>query len=220
MKSAIGQHFETSTVKRRVALSVGIGFVVADMLICTLPIGLDVRLSIALIAFAIYVYLCDGDLGSLGLRASPRQGWKPWIGISITIVCAIALCLIVGFGALRLMGNKLPIYNHDPAIVPYVFLHMCLVVPVLEEVLYRVVVCLALVRTIGCINTIAVNGVVFALLHFVYGNPSPENLVGGFFLAWMYLKSETILMPLIFHSIGNMVALCCQLAPSYLHLNG
>ena len=219
MKSAIGQHFDSSTVKRRVALSVGVGIVLADMLICTLPIGLDVRLSVAVIAFAIYVYLCDGDLISLGLRASPRQGWRPWIQISAMIVCAITLCLIVGFGALLLMGSKLPVYDHDPAFVPSLFLHMCVVSPVLEEVLYRVVVCLALVRTIGCINTIVVNGVVFALLHFVYGNPSPENMVGGFFLAWIYLKSETILLPLMFHSIGNMVALGCQLASGYLHLN-
>ena len=220
MKSAIGQHLDTSAVKRHVALSVGIVVVVADMRICTLPIGIEVRLSIALIAFAIYVCLCDGDLGSLGLRASPRQGWKPWIRISAMIVCAITLCLIVGFGALLLMGSKLPVYNHDRAFVPSLFLHMCVVSPVLEEVLYRVVVCLALVRTIGCINTIVVNGVLFALLHFLYGNPSPENMVGGFFLAWIYFKSETILLPLLFHSIGNMVALSCQLASGFLQLNG
>jgi membrane protease YdiL (CAAX protease family) len=220
LESAIGQHFETASSRRGIALAVGIAVVVTDFVICTLPIGPDVRLSLALIAFAVYVYLSDGDLRSLGLRPNPIQGWVPWIGISAKIAIAIAACLIVGLGTWRLLGNKLPIYNHDPAIVPYLFLHMCVVSPVLEEFLYRVVVCLALVKTVGCWRTIAINGILFASLHFVYGNPSPDNLVGGFFFAWMYLKSETILLPLMFHSVGNMVALGCQLASGYLHLNG
>ena len=219
METAIGRHFETAPLKRHVALVFGTAFVVADLLICT-AFGPDVRLSLALIAFAFYVGLSDGDSRSLGLRLRPIQGWAPWFWTSAKIALAIAACLIVGLGTWRLLGNKLPIYNHDPAIVPYLFMHMCVVSPVLEECVYRVVVCLALVRIVGCWKTIAINGLLFALLHFVYGNPSPENFVAGYFLAWMYLKSETIVLPLMFHSIGNMVALGCQLASGHLHLNG
>jgi hypothetical protein len=54
-----------------------------------------------------------------------------------------------------------------------------------------------------------------AALHVVYGNPSPENMVGGFFLAWTFLKSETILIPVILHSVGYSIALAGQVAGWY-----
>ena len=221
LQSAIGQHFDSKPIKRRIAFCVAIAVVLTDVLIYMWAYGESVRLSLALIAFAIIVYLADGDLPSLGLRPQPKQGWIPWVWISARISCVIAVCVIAGLGAWQLMGNELPTYNHNPAYVSHLFLHMCVVAPVLEEIVYRVVVCLPLVSMIGFWKTIAINGILFASLHFVYGNPSPENLVGGFFLAWVYLKSETILLPLMFHSIGNFVALCCQLAASYyLHPTG
>jgi len=193
----------------------------ADLLIYLSQHAESVRVSLALVAFATSVYLSGGDLLSLGLRSRPKQGWIPWIWISAKISCVIAVCVVVGLGAWQLMGNKLRIPNADPAYVTHHFLHMCVVAPVLEEAIYRMIVCLPLVSMIGCWKTIAINGILFASLHFVYGNPSPENLVGGFFLAWVYLKSETILLPILFHSIGNFVALCCQLAASYyLHPTG
>ena len=55
----------------------------------------------------------------------------------------------------------------------------------------------------------------FAALHVAYGNPSPENLVGGFLLGWVYLKSETILLPVLLHSLGNLLVLFCQVAGWY-----
>ena len=59
---------------------------------------------------------------------------------------------------------------------------------------------------------IAASGVIFAALHFVYGNPSPENAVGGLFLAWAYLKSETIVVPVLLHALGNSLVLAVQVA--------
>ena len=215
LQSAIGQHFDRTPAKRRIALGVGIAVVAADLLIYTSRHAESARLSLALVAFAIFVHLTGGDLQSLGIRSRPKQGWVPWIWISAKIFCIVAACIIAGLGAWHLMGNNLKVYNIDPAYVTHHFLHMCVVAPVLEETIYRVIVCLPLVSVIGCWKTIAINGILFAALHFVYGNPSPENLVGGFFLAWVYLKSETILLPLLLHSIGNFTALCCQVAAWY-----
>jgi uncharacterized protein len=52
----------------------------------------------------------------------------------------------------------------------------------------------------------------FAALHliYIYGNPSPENLAGGLFLAWVYLKSEGLALPILLHSLGNLLALLMQ----------
>jgi CAAX protease family protein len=50
----------------------------------------------------------------------------------------------------------------------------------------------------------------FAALHLIYGNPSPENLAGGLFLARVYLKSEGLALPILLHSLGNLLALLMQ----------
>ena len=220
LQSAIGQHFEYSPAKRRVAIGCGVAVISIDwlLLLHVSQHAASVRTEFALIAFAIFVYLTDGDLQSLGIRLRPKQGWKPWIWISTKLLCIVAICVVAGLGAWHLMGNELKAPNIDPAYFTHYFLHACVKAPILEETIYRVVVCLPLVSMIGCWKTIGISGILFASLHFVYGNPGPANLVGGFLLAWAYLKSETILLPLLLHSVGNFLALCCQLAALY-HLH-
>lgn len=87
--------------------------------------------------------------------------------------------------------------------------------PVLEESVYRLFVCVPLVPLIGCRSTIIASGILFGLLLVLYGNPSPENLFGGFFLAWAYLKSKSIVVPLLLHGIGNGVVVASQIAGWY-----
>jgi len=43
----------------------------------------------------------------------------------------------------------------------------------------------------------------FAALHFLGGNPGPDNFIAGYILAWSYLKSESIAIPVLLHSLGN-----------------
>ncbi|HKB41711.1 MAG TPA: hypothetical protein VKD72_35125 [Gemmataceae bacterium] len=50
----------------------------------------------------------------------------------------------------------------------------------------------------------------FAALHPIYGDPSPEDLAGGPFLARVYLKSEGLALPILLHSPGNLLALLTQ----------
>jgi len=49
-----------------------------------------------------------------------------------------------------------------------------------------------------------------AALHLTYGNPGPENLAGGPFLARVYPKSESLTLPILLHSPGNLLALLTQ----------
>lgn len=212
MQSAIGRHFSDEPRMRYWGLALALGTVAADMVVVTLHASESVRLALALTAFAAVVYLSDGDLRSLGLRSSPKQGWRPWIRTSLKIGLIVAFCVAVGLGIWSLTGRQIRIHSLPPSHIVFSFLHMCVLAPVLEETIYRVIVCVALARLVGCWKTIAVNGILFAALHVVYGNPSPENLVGGFFLAWVYLKSETILLPIVLHSLGNFIALLAQVA--------
>lgn len=58
--------------------------------------------------------------------------------------------------------------------------------------------------------TVIVGGTLFAALHFVYGNAAPDNVVAGFFLTWAYLKSGTLVIPIIYHAAGNGFVLACH----------
>jgi membrane protease YdiL (CAAX protease family) len=45
----------------------------------------------------------------------------------------------------------------------------------------------------------------------VFADPGPDNLIAGYFLAWAYLKSGTIVVPVMLHSLGNLCALVMHL---------
>lgn len=215
MQSAIGQRFKSPRAQR-VAAALGIVTIAADAVFVThSPYEQSNRLALALAAFAILVGLTGGDLSSIGLRATPKQGWRPWIRTSIIIALIVAVCIVVGLGAWRLTGHEIPIFSVSPAQIVPRFLHSCFVYPVMEETIYRVVVCVSLAGALGCRPTIAASGLLFGALHVAYGNPSPENLVGGFFLAWAYMKSESVLLPVLLHSIGNAIVLASHVVAWY-----
>jgi membrane protease YdiL (CAAX protease family) len=170
---------------------------------------------LAIVALAAHFWLTDGDLASVGLHWTPSQGWRWWVKVSLGIGLAVAACVVVGMGVWILSGRDLPIYATPPSDLGSAFLRMCVFAPVVEEVIYRLALCVPLAVWPGPWSAILVSGVAFAGLHVIAGNPSPENLVGGVFLAWAYLKSECIVVPILLHSIGNLCALAWQVGTWY-----
>lgn len=81
--------------------------------------------------------------------------------------------------------------------------------------IYRLILCVPLTVLLGPWRTVAVSGLAFGGLHWAYGTPSPENLVGGFLLAWAYLKSGSIAVPVMLHGLGNLFALAAQVGTWY-----
>jgi membrane protease YdiL (CAAX protease family) len=177
--------------------------------------AIEGRGVLAVVALAAHFRLTDGDLASVGLQLTPSQGWRWWVRASLWIGLAVAACLVGGLGLWELSGRALPIYATPPSNIGRSFLRMCVFAPVLEEVLYRLALCVPLAVWIHPWGAIVVSGLAFALLHVAGGNPSPENLVGGLFLAWAYLKSESIVVPVLLHSLGNLCALAGQVATWY-----
>lgn len=214
MQSSIGQHFQTRKTQR-ISVGLGLATVAVDFFLVTQRFGQDVRLALSLTAFALIVYFTDGHLSSIGLQLKPKQGWKPWVRMSVAIGLTVMLCIILGLGIWHLTGYEIPKHTTSPDQFLPKFLQMCFIAPVMEETIYRVIVCVSLVSVLGCWKTIVISGFFFAMLHVVYGNPSPENLVGGIFLAWAYLKSETFLIPVLLHSLGNFIVLNAQLIGWY-----
>jgi len=81
----------------------------------------------------------------------------------------------------------------------------CILYPVIEEFIYRAFFCSLVYKLADEKNAIILSGSFFAVLHFRYGNPSPFNFVAGYFLAWVYLKGNNIIFPVMLHSFGNML---------------
>ena len=71
---------------------------------------------------------------------------------------------------------------------------------------------MAIYPKLGDWGSIAVSGAVFALAHVYTGMATPENQFAGFFLAWAYLKSKSILVPIAMHSGGNLIAMVVQIS--------
>jgi membrane protease YdiL (CAAX protease family) len=164
------------------------------------------RWALALVSCAIQASLANGDLASIGL-APPAGGWLRWLRIS-GILAAIALGIaVVAFASWHLRGrptpvNLMPMQNIGPLFVP-----MCLLAPLLEESIYRVVLCAGVAAALGGRWAILVSGISFSLLHLIYGNPSLENQIGGFVLAWAFVSSGSIYVPLLLHAGGNALVL-------------
>lgn len=89
--------------------------------------------------------------------------------------------------------------------------------PVIEEIFLRGIFCAVLARLIGWkLKTIVlINGAFFAIVHFYYGGADPMNFVGGYFLAWGFCVSRSLVIPTIFHFFGNAVSLIPSIFQSY-----
>lgn len=159
--------------------------------------------------------LCSCDRVSLGLRWAPIQGWRIWIRWSLIIGLLVGFAITIGAGLILATAREIPIITLSPRQLPGRILTVCVSAPLQEETLYRVIVCVPVVASFGKWPAVAVSRVLFGALHFLHGNPSPENLVGGWFIAWAYLKSETVVIPLLLHNVGNLLVLLGQLATWY-----
>ena len=218
MRTAIGRRLGSSRRGLAAASAVGVAVVAADVAFVgwgRTPETLEGSWALAVFALAAHLWLTDGDLASVGLRLTPSQGWRWWVKTSLWIGLAVAACVAVGLGLWVLSGRALPIYTTPPNDIGRAFVRMCVFAPVFEELLYRLALCVPLAVGLGPWQAIVASGLAFAGLHVAGGNPSPENLVGGLFLAWAYLKSESIVVPVLLHALGNLGALAGQVGMWY-----
>ena len=159
--------------------------------------------------------LCNWDLHSLGFVLRPKQGYIYWIKAGLVIGVSILLFSLLVFGMSQVIGQPIQIPKTQPNIAKTFIFTLCVQAPLVEEILYRMVLCIPFVSLAGNWFTILVSGFIFAILHFIYGNPAPDNFIAGFFLSWAYLKSGSLIIPIIFHSIGNAFTIIALIGLSY-----
>jgi uncharacterized protein len=176
------------------------------------------RALLALAALGILLWLARCDRSSLGLRLRPAQGWRYWVNVSTIAAGSILLISAIYFLVVPESWKLLVLLGEYTRYSGFWsrFVFSCVQVPLIEETLYRVVLCVSFISVLGPAPTICLSGVLFAALHFVYGNPAPDNVIAGFVLGWAYVKSGAVSVPILMHSIGNLAAVAIQLAAAAL----
>jgi membrane protease YdiL (CAAX protease family) len=84
----------------------------------------------------------------------------------------------------------------------------CVNAPLFEEFLNRGVAVPALERVGGWWFAILGSGVVWACVHMIVRGPEtiPFYVIQGMFLSWVFLKSRSLLVPIVLHSLNNLHA--------------
>jgi membrane protease YdiL (CAAX protease family) len=144
---------------------------------------------------------------TIGLTLKPVQGWKPWAWAIFVLIASLSVVCLALFASVQYGGNPLALRSmfgsrHDAMTF---MVTACLVAPIVEEAIYRVVLCSATKSLLGPWAAVVLSGLLFAFLHVRYGNPSVDNVLAGFILSWAFLKSGSVAVPLLFHSLGNAV---------------
>lgn len=216
MRTPIGQALQRSRGTLAISSVLGATLVLCDVILTWRghPYS-DVRWPIPLAGLLAYGVFTRWDRKSLGLRLRPIQGYAYWIKVALLIGGIILGFVVIIFAIWKLMGWEIPVFYVAPEeLWPALFL-FCVYAPLVEEGTFRFVLCTPTTRAAGPWAAILISGTIFAGLHFLYGRASPDNLIAGYFLAWAYLKSGSIMVPIALHSLGNLCALCYQLANYY-----
>jgi CAAX protease family protein len=219
MSTTIAQALTKSSAKAALAALVGLTVVAGDLILVWMKLWYA-RAALPLLGLALLIELVDGDRASLGLRIRPLQSWRYWARATLWLCLAAAAAMLACGGIAVALGYDFPITATPPRRIPFFLWDGCFVFPVMEEFIYRVALCVALVPLITPWGAIAASGIIFALLHVIYGNSSPENALGGFVAAWVYLKSGSIYLPIALHALGNFLLLLVQVALWYAWYGG
>jgi uncharacterized protein len=175
---------------------------------------------VALLILMLVLCLEGGTAPALGLKLRPAQGWAYWVRLACWFGLAIIAITLVAVGLLWAAGRSVPIPRRSPAHFAARLFGYCIFAPVVEELVYRAFLTHALAEKMSDRGLIATSGVVFGLVHVLYGNPAPDNLVAGFLLQWSFLKSGTILVPMAMHCAGNAIALISQVVNWHVFATG
>ena len=214
MDTFIGQTLQGSRARAVAALALAVLTITADFIISRnayLRFFGYHRLIIALCSILILAFLARWNLASLGVTLQPRQGFRYWIKATLVIGLVVALFTGTASVLFRTFGFTVP----NSKLISYFLLDAtiigCIKAPLLEECMYRVVLCVPLAAIVGSRWTVFISGIIFAALHFAYQIPRPDNFIAGYFLAWAFLKSGSILIPVVIHSLGNACVILLQL---------
>ncbi|MAT97036.1 MAG: hypothetical protein CL608_07835 [Anaerolineaceae bacterium] len=207
MNTPIGQCLR-SNIRLRITFSL-LAFLIIfiDIWLVTHMASIWTRVGLAFVTLPLYLLLLSGERHCLGLRILPIQPLTYWLRLVLIIGLIMLIPIAAFLLAASILNWEFAIPQMPPDQAGLFFLYGCLLAPFIEEIIYRLVLCFPANTFFGPIGTILLSGTLFAGLHFLYGNPGPDNFFAGYVFAWVYLKSGSIMVPMIIHSLGNFVVL-------------
>jgi membrane protease YdiL (CAAX protease family) len=201
MNTEIGHSLVGSRWRLALTSLVGAVVVAGNFISIHARFSLSQDVVLAALAVAVYLPLLRWDRASLGLTVKPKQGWWYWCWLAALLggVQVVATGLRLAFG----------LYPASERILPEQFgeeiVYSCIAAPLIEEVVFRLALCVPAVVLVRPVGAIAASAVLFSLAHIVGGVVSIGHLLVGIFLAWAYLESGSILVPVVLHSLGNLL---------------
>ncbi|MBE0475667.1 MAG: CPBP family intramembrane metalloprotease [Coriobacteriia bacterium] len=147
---------------------------------------------------------------AVGLR---RVSIPAALGLGAVVAFAARLAIIAWVVLLGALGIELPGEGVDitrllpftPAGVAVTVALAAVVAPVAEEIVFRGVLVTALARKRSEATAFVVSAALFAALHFNAFTLVPIFML-GVALAWLFLRTRTLWIPIAAHSVFNLVA--------------
>jgi len=216
METPIGKAVPSALSQRALLAAVAALIVAADLFLAWNGRYMTpYRLGFLIVALGLYGPVTRWDSPSLGLTLRPVQSFKYWIKAAVLIGVMMLALILVSLLVLTAFGKSFSPPARAPSEALTWFYFACINAPILEEVVYRFILCVPLVAICGPWCAIALSTVTFAGLHFATGVASPDNIVAGVFLAWAFLKSGSLAVPIALHALGNTCILVAEIAMWY-----
>jgi membrane protease YdiL (CAAX protease family) len=204
-----------STVKiaRAAALAIAIAGGIFDATRATDVLALRWRghLAGAALSTLLLMRTAGWDLPSIGLTFEARPSWRYWKNVGVFTLVIVG-CFVVGYVlATGALSNPDWLRSRIEVVDASRLLELLLIAPVLEEIVYRLCVCAVLQQAFGRTIAILCSASVFMLIHFLRGNLDVSNGLGGIVLAWAFLTSRTLAVPILFHAAGNLLVIALHI---------
>lgn len=213
LETPIGRALAASRPRLAAALSIALATAALDVLTFRSDAPFAAHRWIApIVAIVLLERLSLGDRRSCGLVLAPLPSVRYWIRATLVIGALVAALVAASSVAMWLFGADL---SPDPLPLggaASLLQRFCVEAPLCEELVWRVVLVPPAAALLGPWGAVVASGAAFAGLHVLYGNPAPDNLVAGFFLAFAFLRSGSLAVPIALHALGNLCVLATRVA--------
>lgn len=204
-----------SQLKQWAMVLVGLGAVALDLCYFTSRAHDLWRVGLGVLVMALFLVLGGGNLQAIGLRIRPLPSLRYWL-VVVGVLLALSVVLLVAVGIYHWVAG-IPLHSQFRSLrdVWWFLEKGCVIAPLSEELIYRLALCTPVLILAGPRTAVLVSCAVFSYLHVRYGNFAPNHVAAGLILAWAYVRSSCLWLPIVLHALGNLQVVLLNLGLYY-----